>query len=148
MLNEQLMIQKLYLLKRFVKIEGNKFNLGSMAMAHCSNYHPIINTANFFLTFLLFCSKKCGGQRVQSKWTSINDVQFSRRWGVQHDPKYRTWTRYGRKTSFMDVYKAVDKILVILAHRICKIYCINATTKGQLNSEWIFEVIISPKMPT
>ena len=42
-------------------------------------------------------------------------------------PKNRR-TRYGRKTSFMDVHKAVDKILVILAHRICKIYCINATT--------------------
>ena len=94
MSNEQLMIQKLYLLKRFIKIEGTKFNLGSMAMAHCSNYHPIINTANFFLTFLLFYSKKlrggCRGQRVQPKGTSMNDVRFSRRWGVQHDPKNRT----------------------------------------------------------
>ena len=55
-------------------------------------------------------------------------------------------TRYGRKTSLVDVHKAVDKILVILAHRICKIYCINATTKGQLNSERTYEVIVSPKI--
>ena len=31
---------------------------------------------------------------------------------------------------------------------LCNCFLINSCCKGQLNSEWIYEVIISPKMPT